>query len=727
MYETFYGLKERPFNLTPDPKYLYLSDKHKEAFAHLLYGIQNRSGFVMITGEIGTGKTTICRNLLNQLDPDTELAFIFNPALNPVELLQKICSEFGISTNAATVLELTEQLNVHLLEAARQGHNCVLVIDEAQNLSPQVLEQIRLLSNLETESEKLLQIILIGQPELAEKLALQELRQLNQRITARYHLKPLNERETLQYIAYRLHVAGGRRKVQFSRSAIRSIFRFSKGTPRLINAVCDRALLIGYTKETHAITAGIVRRAAREVRGEKIGQRKRIRQAMRRWLPSPALVVAAILVIVIVRFFATPMEEAARELGIFNAFLTGEQPSPAVPSAPMAANATVQDAQGLEKQVADVLVNSDAARKILQRLVTPEKSGEESTGENLALRLASLDPQASLQGAAAALMHAWNMAMVGGLPANDHPDSLVAFAQQNGLAAESLIPALEQLSAIDLPAFVRMRAADKAMWLGLMNVTATRCTLTAETGQTMEVTRDAFRDHYTGEAVVVWRDPAPNTQTLFAGQSGKPVAVMKEQLRRIGRIPPDNTNDVFDKKTASAVSRLQAETGLSVDGIAGKQVRMVLSSWLGDKDTPSLTGKKPQVQNVAEAIPPAPEKKEAAPKSAESPKPAESAPATPPPDEPAPPAQTPVTPEPPAPPAEKPAPETGDTPQPSLSATPEPAPLPPNALEGMMPQVKVQDLPQPQEAPATLPPANTDTLKESTPPAPGSPPLVPHE
>ncbi len=717
MYETFYGLKERPFNLTPDPKYLYLSDKHKEAFAHLLYGIQNRSGFVMVTGEIGTGKTTICRNLLNQLDPNTELAFIFNPALNPVELLQKICAEFGVVTQATSVLELTELLNTHLLDAASQGHNCVLVIDEAQNLSPQVLEQIRLLSNLETESEKLLQIILIGQPELAEKLALQELRQLNQRITARYHLKPLNDKETLQYIAYRLHVAGGRRKVQFSRSAIRAVYRFSKGTPRLINAVCDRALLIGYTKETQIITAKIVRLAAKEVRGEKIGQRKRLRRALSRLTPSPALMIAAILVIVIVRFFAAPMEEAARELGVFNQFLTGDKPSPPAPAAPStpSVNATVQDNKGLEQQVADVLVNSDAARKILQRLVTPEGGGE-AAAENLALRLAALDPKAAQQAAAAALLHAWNMALVGGLPENDTPDSLVAFALQNGLAAEPLIPALEQLAAIDLPAFVRMRAADKTMWLGLMNVTASRCTLTAESGQTMEVTRETFREHYTGEAVVLWRDPMPNTQTLFSGQSGKPVAVMKEQLRRLGRITPDNTNDIFDKKTASAISRLQAETGLSVDGIAGKQVRMVITSWLGDKDTPSLTGKKPQLQTLAEVTPPAAAgKTEPAPKPAAPQKPAEPASAAPPKEKPA------------DVPAEKPADTPAENPQPSLTNTPEAAPLPPNALEGMAPQVKVNDLPQPENPPNTLPPANTDTLKESTPPAPGSPPLVPHE
>jgi general secretion pathway protein A len=185
MYKAFYGLREKPFNLTPDPRFLYLSEKHKEAFAHLLYGIRNRAGFVMVTGEIGTGKTTICRNLLNQLDEDTELAFIFNPMLSPLELLKKIVSEFGIAAQGTNALELTEELNEYLLEAAAKGKNCVLLIDEAQNLDPQVLEQIRLLSNLETETEKLLQIVLIGQPELGEKLALHELRQLNQRITWR--------------------------------------------------------------------------------------------------------------------------------------------------------------------------------------------------------------------------------------------------------------------------------------------------------------------------------------------------------------------------------------------------------------------------------------------------------------------------------------------------------------------------------------------------------------
>lgn len=190
MYEEFYGLTERPFNLTPDPRFVYLSEKHKEAFAHLLFGIKNRSGFIMVSGEIGTGKTTICRSLLNQLDTDTEVAFIFNPCLSPKELLRHINQDFGIKTQGQTVKELVDELNEFLLARNARGKNCVLVIDEAQNLETGVLEQIRLLSNLETETQKLLQIVLIGQPELAEHLQLPELRQLNQRITARYTSKP---------------------------------------------------------------------------------------------------------------------------------------------------------------------------------------------------------------------------------------------------------------------------------------------------------------------------------------------------------------------------------------------------------------------------------------------------------------------------------------------------------------------------------------------------------
>ncbi len=306
MYESFYGLREKPFNLTPDPRFLYLSEMHKEAFAHLIFGIRNRVGFIMVTGEIGTGKTTICRSLLGQLDEDVELAFIFNPCLSPEELLRKINEDFGIRSRAISVKGLIDELNTYLLDRHAKNKNCVLVIDEAQNLTPPVLEQIRLLSNLETERQKLLQIVLIGQPELAEHLELPELRQLNQRITARYHLKPLGEKETLQYIAYRLRVAGGMRKVRFTRGAIKCVYRHSKGTPRVINAICDRALLIGYSKETPEISRALVNQAAREIRGERIRTKKK-GALLSRYVPTPRLVAAAALIVLVGLFIVRPV------------------------------------------------------------------------------------------------------------------------------------------------------------------------------------------------------------------------------------------------------------------------------------------------------------------------------------------------------------------------------------------------------------------------------------
>lgn len=706
MYEAFYGLREKPFNLTPDPKYLYLSDKHKEAFAHLLFGIKNRSGFVMVSGEIGTGKTTICRNLLNQLDAETDLAFVFNPSLNPVELLKKINREFGVSADADTVLELTELLNAYLLEAAAAGRSCVLVIDEAQNLSPQVLEQIRLLSNLETEKDKLLQIILIGQPELAEKLALKELRQLNQRITARYHLKPLNEQETLQYIAYRLHVAGGRKKVHFSKQAIRAVYKRSGGTPRVINALCDRALLIGYTQEAHVITGPIVKKAAQEIRGEKMPGKSAWRQSARRWLPSPALVVAAVLVLALARFFAFPLEQAARELGVFNRFLSADGPLPADPRvrSSSTAGAIGPDVRDPARDAADVLVDSALARRLVDRLTAPEKAQPDMGSA----ALAELTPDTARQAAAAALLRAWNMAPVGAYPESDDPAALAAFATQNGMAVEQLSPALEQLAVMDLPAFVRMRDGDRALWTALLGIEGNTLRLSGAMGEVIEIGRDDFRARYAGDAVLPWKDPTPNAPPLTPGYTSRSVLRLKEQLHQIGRIPAAEINDRYDAKTASAVARLQAESGLLVDGISGKQVRMVLSSLSGEIETPSLSGRE-------SAIRPKPEQAVAAAPPAEQPK------KTPAPPSPAPPVEeTPPQPEAPAAPLE----EEMAAPLPSLPAGgPEPEFL---AAPPPEPAMRIQELEMP-EVPSTLPPVDSEDLKERTPPAVGSAPLAPVE
>ncbi|MEE4305101.1 MAG: AAA family ATPase [Wenzhouxiangella sp.] len=272
MYEQFYGLSERPFSITPNPRFVYLSQRHRDALAHLLYGVGQggSGGFVQLTGEVGTGKTTLCRVVLEQVPENTRIALILNPMLSPAELLRAVCHELEISIEGTdgSLQQLQERLNTYLLERHAEGERVVLIIDEAQNMSREGLEQIRLLTNLETATDKLLQIILIGQPELREVLSRPELRQLAQRITARYHLDPLNEDETEAYIRHRLQIAGAER-CPFTDDGLRAVYLTSEGVPRLVNIIADRALMAGYAREEEHIGAGLVRAAAREVAGEE--------------------------------------------------------------------------------------------------------------------------------------------------------------------------------------------------------------------------------------------------------------------------------------------------------------------------------------------------------------------------------------------------------------------------------------------------------------------------
>ncbi len=267
MYKNFFGLKEKPFNVTADPNFLFFSKKHREAFDHLIYGIKERKGFIEITGEIGTGKTTLCRALLNQLDEKRRTAFIFNSNLPDVQLLLAIATDFGLLIKPKTKINILSELNKFLIEQLKLGYNVVLIIDEAQNLKATQLEQIRLLSNLETDKEKLIQIVLVGQPELKTKLDSPGLEQLRQRIAVRYHILPLEKEEVDDYIYHRLHVAGCDGNVQFEPDAISEIYDYSGGIPRLINVVCDKALLLGFVLETKAISADMIKRSIEEIEG----------------------------------------------------------------------------------------------------------------------------------------------------------------------------------------------------------------------------------------------------------------------------------------------------------------------------------------------------------------------------------------------------------------------------------------------------------------------------
>lgn len=266
MYTKYFGFNEKPFALTPNPRFIFLSKNHKEAFAHLLYGINNHYGFIALLGEVGAGKTTVLRTLLGQLqDAHYRSALIFNPCLTGVELLRSINNEFDIGSSSEYANELLADLNRFLLAENIEGRTVVLVIDEAQNLQPEVLEQLRLISNLETENDKLIQIILVGQPELEMLLERPDLRQLNQRIAVRYKLRSLSMDETRAYIRRRMEVAGETGGVSFSRYAIRLIYLYTRGIPRMINILCDRSLLIAYGDERRRISWGIVVRAMREI------------------------------------------------------------------------------------------------------------------------------------------------------------------------------------------------------------------------------------------------------------------------------------------------------------------------------------------------------------------------------------------------------------------------------------------------------------------------------
>jgi general secretion pathway protein A len=267
MYREFFGLKEKPFNVTSDPNFLFLSRIHNEALAHLLYGIKEKKGFLEITGEIGAGKTTLCRALLSRLDKNTKTAFIFNSNLPELQLLQSILEDFGITVTRKNKVSLFQQLNNFLIEEMARGNNVVLIIDEAQNIKTKVLEEIRMLSNLETDKEKLFQIILVGQPELKHKLASPALTQLRQRIAVRFHISPLEKSEVEKYIYHRLTVAGSKGDIRFSDDSIQRIHSFSGGIPRVINMVCDKSLLAAYVMETRDITLPMVEKSINELEG----------------------------------------------------------------------------------------------------------------------------------------------------------------------------------------------------------------------------------------------------------------------------------------------------------------------------------------------------------------------------------------------------------------------------------------------------------------------------
>ncbi len=557
MYLSFFGLNEKPFAITPDPRYLYLSERHAEALAHLLYGINESGGFIQLTGEVGTGKTTVVRTLLSRVPHHADVAVILNPRVTPVEFLLTICEELGLGMADAdrdSVKQMVDALNRRLLSAHAEGRRIIVIVDEAQNLSAEVLEQVRLLTNLETPTQKLLQIILIGQPELRELLDRTELRQLAQRITGRYHLEPLSREETRGYIRRRLRVAGAAGEI-FTPAALAEVHRLSTGIPRVINVTCDRALLGAYTQETRKITAALVRLAAGEVYG-------------RRFVPVWLGWLAAALGLVSIALLAFGGWELwQRQIAPLHA-LVGKpvRPTPAT-AVPLPAVVTPSSPPPKPS------VPGPAAAPVAASINALLAANSAYTSDATAFRR---------------LLSLWGTAM-----ADDKNPC--------GQAAKAGLSCLEQRGS-----WAQVRALNRPAIL----------TLTDDHGQRHRVVLSALDDRFAtlnlgehdervpldelsrdwfGEFTLVWKPKTARTRLLSVGMTGDEVRWLRRSLNALqGAASDPEHGDVYDEQLAIAVQNFQREHRLNVDGIAGVQTQVMLDTALAEPGSPLLLPNTPR-------------------------------------------------------------------------------------------------------------------------------------
>ena len=567
MYAQFFGLSQEPFSIAPDPRFLFMSERHREALAHLLYGVRGGGGFVLLTGEIGAGKTTVCRLLLEQVPKRCNVAYIFNPKLTVEELLKSVCDEFGIpyahpGPGAATVKDYLDPLNAFLLRTHAAGQQNVLIIDEAQNLSADVLEQLRLLTNLETNERKLLQIVLIGQPELRQMLARPELEQLAQRVIARYHLEALTETETLQYIRHRLTISGLNRALPFDRESVQRIHQLSRGVPRRINLLCDRALLGAYSSGAHRVRREIVDKAAREVFETPSPL------SPRGWLQRRPAVLGLGLVGGAVLFAAGSWMlgggRSSSERGAASAVTAVAASAPAVA-------ASSKPAPEAAASTAAVAPPPAAAASVAASAPAP-----------LALAAADLpaqfktlvrDPNEAMR----ELAPAWKLSL-----ADDGDPCLLVPAQQAHCHAGRSNLALVRL--LGRPGIVSLNdAAGQPVYAQLTGLTAQSATLRMG-GVAQTITLGSFTRLWRGDFMTLWRVP-PGYTVAAAGKAAVPADWLAARLATAaGEASPGETSVAALKPRIAA---FQATQGLAPDGLAGPITLMQLNRATG-VDEPRL-------------------------------------------------------------------------------------------------------------------------------------------
>ena len=545
MYLDFYGFRKKPFNLTPDPRFVFLSKIHREAFAHLLYGINNRVGFICLTGEVGSGKTTVLRALLSQLDPNyCRTALIFNPCLSAPELLQHINRELGIPACSSNSPNLLDDLNLFLLQQNAEGRTVVLVIDEAQNLEATVLEQIRLISNLETDKEKLIQIVLSGQPELIPILERKEMRQLSQRITVRYHLQPMDFQDTVSYIHQRIVVAGGKCGDIFSTRALRRIYRYSRGLPRLVNAACDRALLAAYARDTKRISSGIAKETIIDLRRNRASMTKK-----RRFILIPACAMLSAI------FGGALYVHWDRFVGSFNASLPIEAREERTKRAPLM----------------DV----------------------EQFSRAMAAELGAVSESESARRAFNSLASLWNVPPVSeGTDLKDF-NGMEHAARERKLRYHRFSGNLGALLRVDYPAVLELAlpAIPGKRYISIVGVENGQLLVSPLIMERNSLSFGEIEKHWSGRSFLLWNDPLNLLTRMPLGARGDHIKRLQGLLKEVGAFSGPLTG-VYDSSTLSAIKEFQSSRGIEPDGIVGDQTLMLLYRSSDCTEVPRLAGER---------------------------------------------------------------------------------------------------------------------------------------
>ncbi|MCP4352034.1 MAG: AAA family ATPase [Desulfobacterales bacterium] len=589
MYKNFFGFKERPFQLVPNPAYLFLSKSHEEALAHLTYAVIQGDGFVEITGEVGTGKTTLCRVFLDNPGENTESAYIFNPRLDSIQLLKAINDEFGISSKADTTKALIDTLNSFLIQKKAEGKKVILLIDEAQNLSKEVLEQLRLLSNLETSTSKLLQIIIVGQPELKQMLDSYELRQLEQRITLSCHLSPLSYKETKEYIQHRISIASRKPGIRFTRSAYRAIYKYSGGIPRLINIVCDRALLTAFGMEQFKITGGIARTAIRELAGRGDRRRYILKDGKK-----GILIFSALCVILVMLILYPPGNS-----GTFPGWslVTKEHSAHTSENKPGILKSSQTGNFESENSVTDTATENPAKESAAHAGNVHNKTRNSSVDmpeseQSLEDFLRSTNISSSKFSALETVLRLWNTKTVIKQYPSSVNDEHVFFwlaAKQNGFLVQRVENDWTLLEKLNLPAILELRTPADLIpaYVTLVKTGNGKITLRGGDNIKIETIPDELSLYWSGEAYVPWKNFFSLSGTIPRDAPEDSVVSLKMLLQEIGFDRID-ISPLYDEQTQEAVEDIQKKNNIEVDGVVGPLTKIILYNKLDSLKIPHL-------------------------------------------------------------------------------------------------------------------------------------------